>query len=216
MSKHLSPGKIRIVVADAHPLFALGLRVLLAAEPGLEVVGDASDGKKTIELVHRLRPDFLLLDVALEGVSGLEVLQRLHPGKSPMHIVVVASDPKPADLRLALARGARGVMPRATSPSLLVKCVRQVMAGQFWVSRDSIADLLPALIGSMPTDGATAALSKREREIVRAVIKGASNKDIGVELGLSEQTIKNQLRRIFGKLGVTNRVELAVKAAGRT
>jgi two-component system nitrate/nitrite response regulator NarL len=213
----LNPRKIRIVVADAHPLFALGLRVLLSAEPGLEVVGDTSDGKRTIELVQRLKPDFLLLDLAIEGVSGLEVLRRLLSSKSPTQIVVVASDPKPADLRLAFARGARGVMPKATSPSLLVKCVRQVMAGQFWISRDSVGDLVHALAGSVEGDGAgSSAVSNREREIVRGVIKGASNKDIGVELGLSEQTIKNHLRRIFWKFGVTNRVELAVKATGKT
>lgn len=202
---------IRIVVADGHPLFTLGVRALLAREAGFEVVGDADDGEETLALVDKLRPDVLMLDLALARVSGLEVLRRLSAMRLSTRVLIVTASIDRGDLRVALLRGAQGVLLKHLASDLLVKCLRQVVCGEYWIGRDSVGDLIDAMRNPTPREEAQL-LSQRERDIVSAVIKGASNKDIAWQLGLGEQTVKNHLRRIFAKLGVNNRVELAVHA----
>ena len=203
---------IRLVVADAHPLFTLGVRTLLADEPGIELVGDAPDGEKALQLVARTRPDVLLLDSRLERIGGLEVLNRLQVMKVPTRPVLMAAAIDGGELRTALIRGARGVLMKHMASDLLTKCVRQVMKGEYWIGRDSVAELVDALRKSAKAEEPASTLSQRERDIVSAVLRGASNKDIAWQLGLGEQTVKNHLRRIFAKLRVANRVELAVHA----
>jgi DNA-binding NarL/FixJ family response regulator len=205
------PRPIRIVVADGHPLFTLGVKALLAREPGFEVIGDADDGEETLALVEKLRPDLLMLDLALARITGLEVLRRLSALHVPTRVLIVTAAIDRADLRVALLRGAQGVLLKHLASDLLVKCLRQVVNGEYWIGRESVGDLIDAMRNPTPREEAQL-LSQRERDIVSAVIKGASNKDIAWQLGLGEQTVKNHLRRIFAKLGVSNRVELAVHA----
>ena len=202
---------IRIVVADGHPLFTLGVRALLAREPGFEVVGDADDGEDALAVLQKHRPDVLLLDLALSGINGLEVLRRMVAMDLPTRTVIVTAAIDRADMRTALMRGAQGVLLKHLASDLLVKCVRQIMNGEYWIGRDCVGDLIDAMRNPSAREESSV-LSQRERDIVSAVIKGASNKDIAWQLGLGEQTVKNHLRRIFAKLGVANRVELAVHA----
>ena len=202
---------IRIVVADGHPLFTLGVRALLAREPGFEVVGDADDGEEALAVLQKHRPDILLLDLALSGINGLEVLRRMVAMDLPTRTVIVTAAIDRADMRTALMRGAQGVLLKHLASDLLVKCVRQIMNGEYWIGRDCVGDLIDAMRNPSAREESSV-LSQRERDIVSAVIKGASNKDIAWQLGLGEQTVKNHLRRIFAKLRVANRVELAVHA----
>jgi two-component system nitrate/nitrite response regulator NarL len=132
--------------------------------------------------------------------------------KLPTRPVLVATAIDSTELRTALIRGARGVLLKHAAGELLIKCVRQVVKGEYWIGRDSVADLVDALRRSAKAEEPASTLSQRERDIVSAVLKGASNKDIAWQLGLGEQTVKNHLRRIFAKLQVANRVELAVLA----
>jgi two-component system, NarL family, nitrate/nitrite response regulator NarL len=157
----------------------------------------------------------LLLDLALQGISGLEVLSRMNTMKLPTRSVVVTTAVETTQLRTALIRGARGVLVKHVDGDLLIKCIRQVMKGEYWIGRDNVADLVDALRKSSTGAAPGSPLSQRERDIVNAVLKGASNKDIAWHLGLGEQTVKNHLRRIFAKLGVANRVELAVHSMAR-
>lgn len=120
---------IRIVVADGHPLFTLGVRALLAREPGFEVVGDADDGEDALAVLEKHRPDVLLLDLALSGINGLEVLRRMVAMDLPTRTVIVTAAIDRADLRTALMRGAQGVLLKHLASDLLVKCVRQIMIG---------------------------------------------------------------------------------------
>lgn len=203
--------RVTVVVADAHPLFVLGVRAALA-ESSIDVVATAADGDRAVEAVAATRPDILLLDLSIERVSSLEVLSRIAPLKLPTRTVVVTAAIDSGDLRTALVRGARGVLLKHMTGELLLKCIRQVMKGEYWIGRDAVGDLVDALRKSHKAAGQASALSQRERDIVDAVLKGASNKDIAWQLGLGEQTVKNHLRRIFDKLGVANRVELAVQA----
>jgi DNA-binding NarL/FixJ family response regulator len=202
---------IRIVVADGQPVFVLGVRALLASDATIEIVGDAADGEEALRLVERHRPDVLLLDLALARGNGLEVLTRLAALKLPTRTVIVTATIDRVEMRTAVVRGAHGVLLKNMASELLAKCVRQVVKGEYWIGRESVGDLIDALRNPIHGED-TSGLSHRERDIVKAVVKGASNKDIAWQLGLGEQTVKNHLRRIFAKLKVANRVELAVHA----
>jgi DNA-binding NarL/FixJ family response regulator len=206
---------IRIVCADAQRLFTIGVRSVLTATSQVQIVGDAEHGELALRLVERLKPDVLVIDLALSGMPALEVLDHLATRRSATRAVVVTDDVGTQDLRTALVRGARGVLERHVAPSLFVKCIRKVAAGEFWIGRAHVADLVEALRQASPAAPPPTRLSKRERDIVEAVVRGASNKEIGAQLGLGEQTVKNHLRRAFEKLRVANRVELAIKLSDR-
>jgi DNA-binding NarL/FixJ family response regulator len=202
--------RIRVVVADDHPLFTLGVRALLAHESSMEVVGDAPDGEQALDVVARVRPDVLLLDLALPRINGLEVLNRLETMRLHTRVVMVTAAIDRAEMRTALLRGARGVLLKHTASELLAKCIKQIFAGEYWIGRDGVGDLVDALRNPAKSHADRSGLTHREMDIIGGVVKGASNKDIAWQLGLGEQTVKNHLRRIFAKLNVTNRVELAL------
>lgn len=206
---------IRVVVADAHPLFVLGMKARLADEPGIAVVGEAANGDETLRVVEAARPDLLLLDVTIAGLPAFPLLNRLAALKLPTRTVLTSPDSEPGQECTAVARGARGVLPKQGGLELVGRCVRHVMDGEYWVSRESIAELIAALRAPAGDAEPGVRLSTRERDIVSALITGASNKDIAWQFGLGEQTIKNHLRRIFAKFGVGNRVELAVHPLAR-
>jgi two-component system nitrate/nitrite response regulator NarL len=210
-----SEGKIRVLVADDHPIFRIGIRTLIGTEPSIELVGEADDGDKALELVQSLRPDILLLDLHLPRTNGLEVLKRLGPLSLETRTVLLTAAIERGQMRTALVRGAWGVLLKHTATDLLTKCIRQVSRGEYWVGRDSVGDLVDALRNPGRIDENSGGLTARELEIVALIVTGASNKDIAWQLGLNEQTVKNHLRKIFDKLQVANRVELALAAVER-
>lgn len=201
---------IRITIADDHPIFRLGVKTLLAQQPGFAVVGEAGDSTAAIEMVVNLRPDILLLDHTMPRLNGIDVVRRLNASKSGTRaIILTAAMPEP-EIQVALMHGAWGVVLKHTASDVLPKCIKQVMEGEHWIGVESVN----ALIGGLraPTGGGSSSLTPREMDIVRRVAKGASNKDIAWDLKMGEQTVKNHLRRIFRKLNVANRVELALMA----
>ena len=202
--------KIRLVVADDHPLFILGVRALLAEDKDIELVGEGYNGEHAIELTQRLQPDVLLLDLTLPRISGLEVLHRLSAQKLETKTVIVTAAIDRTTTRNVLMRGARGVLLKHTASDLLCKCVRQVVRGEYWLGRDDVGDLVESLRAPRNAEQLPNGLTQREIDIVAGVSRSASNKEIAWQLGLGEQTIKNHLRRIFEKLNVANRVELAL------
>ena len=205
---------VRIAIADAHPIFRDGLRNLLAAERDLAVVGDVGDGDQAVALVRNATPDILLLDFAMPGLSGMEVLRTIGTGTRTRTVVLTASIAK-LDALMSLQLGAWGVVTKdATTTAMLLKCIRSVMAGEHWIGREAVTDLVqllrdlrrPEAVRSMPRD----TLTGRELDVVRAVVEGATNRDIASRYGLSEQTVKNHLSNVFDKLGVSSRLELAL------
>jgi DNA-binding NarL/FixJ family response regulator len=211
-----APSIVRIVIADDHRIFRAGLRSLLAAEPGFEVVGEAADGAEVMTLVEQLRPHILLLDVAMPRMPGLEVLRALGDrGTIVRTIVLTAAIDRTAFVK-ALQLGAWGVVMKESATDLLFKSIRSVMAGQYWVGRETVSDLVEALrapeTGVVPGPRQTFDLTPRELEVLSAVVGGHTNKEIAQQFSLSEDTVKHHLSNIFDKVGASNRVELTLFA----
>ena len=218
MSK--TTGPIRILIADDHPIFRHGVRTLLEAEPDFQVVAEATDGVEVLEIVPRVRPDVLLLDLAMPRMAGIEALRALaaSPDSSAadLHIVLLTVAIEKRQIVEALQLGARGIVLKDAAAQLLIKALRTVLAGQYWVGRESVSDLIeylqrmaPAV--SVPREEARL-LTSRERQILSAIVAGLTNREIAEKLSISEDTVKHHLSRIFDKLGVSHRLELAMFA----
>jgi two-component system, NarL family, nitrate/nitrite response regulator NarL len=206
--------QVRILIADDHPIFREGLRRLLETEPRFDIVGEAADGEEAVELLRRLRPDILLLDLRMERMDGLAVLRAMAGEGHATKVVILTAAIERADMVTAVQLGARGVLMKDAATPLLYKCIDRVMAGEYWLGRDTVGDLVAALQApaAQPAPAPRIGLTPRERDIVKAVVDGASNKDIAAQFGVSPQTVKNHLSVIFDKLGVSSRLELALYA----
>lgn len=209
---------VRIIIADAHPMFRDALRDLLEQQSEFKVVGEAADGGEVIEKVKQLNPDLLLLDFAMPQISGLEVLRSLSTLPVQVRTIVLANAIERFQVFEALKFGARGVILKDVATPLLFKGIRAVLAGEYWVAHGDVAELIDSLRNGNPasplqtSSGNGSHLTQRELEIVSAIVEGCTNKDIAQTLSLSEQTVKHHLTSIYAKLGVSNRLELAFYA----
>lgn len=207
---------IRIVVADDHALFREGVRQFLGMEQDFVVVGEASDGEETVDRCQQHHPDVLLLDVCMPRVSGIEALDRLRRICPRTAVVLLTAGIERRTLLEALMLGVRGVVLKSAETDTLLKCIRTVATGGYWVEHGAIGDLVASLrspaLAATPMPPPTAVFTDRERQIVSAVIQGASNAEIGRTFGLRDQTVKNHMTKIFDKAGVSTRVELAIYA----
>ena len=206
---------VRIVIADDHPIFRKGLKSLLDAEPGFRVVGEAENGEEALRLSRSLRPDLLLLDLAMPNLSGMDALRELAAESSPVRTILLTAAIQRPEIVNALQLGAAGVVLKTSPPDLLFKSIRAVMLGQHWIGRESVSDLVQALRSygdASPAPRVRFGLTPRELEITSAVVSGFSNKEIAKKFVLSEDTIKHHLTNIFDKVGASNRLELALFA----
>jgi DNA-binding NarL/FixJ family response regulator len=212
-----APSRIRLLIADDERLFREALRLLLETERGFHVIGYASDGAEAVALAQRLKPDVLLLDVAMPGVRGLDALQSLAARSIPVRTILVTGSIARTDVLTALRHGARGIVLKDAAPDVLFKSIHAVMKGQYWLEHEAVSDLVAALRESQPAaepqpPARRFKLTPREIEIIRAVVDGQANKEIAGRLGVAEPTVKHHLTSIFDKVGVSNRLELALFA----
>jgi DNA-binding NarL/FixJ family response regulator len=211
--------RIRVLIADDHPILREGLRKLLEDAGGFEVVGQAADGVEAVRLARETRPDVLLLDLAMPRASGLDALRELSTAQSPPRVLLLTVAIDDAQVVEALELGARGVILKEAATELLFKAIRSVVVGQYWVGRDTVTDIVRLLRERRAAAAArrrrtpAERLTDRERGIVALVAAGASNREVAQRLNLAEDTVKHHISNIFDKLGVSNRAEMAAYAA---
>ena len=208
---------INIVISDDHALFREGLRKLLEAEPGIQIVGEAVDGEETVKVVRQVKPHVLLLDLSLPRLSGLEVLAQLSKLELQTRTIMLTAAIEREQVVEALQLGVRGIVLKHSALQLLLKSIHCVNEGQYWVGQEGVSDLIHALRRLKPSRAVSEAprnfgLSSREMEVIALIVAGYTNKDLARELGISENTAKHHLTNIFDKLGVSNRLELVLYA----
>jgi DNA-binding NarL/FixJ family response regulator len=209
---------VRVVTADHHPIFRRGLKCLLDAEPGFQLVGEADTGDEAVRLARSLRPDVLLLDVDMPGLSAMEALTELAADPAPTRVrtILLTAAIQRTEIVRALQLGVVGVVLKTAPADVLFKSIRVVMTGQHWIGRECISDLVQALrrysSEPAPAPRANFGLTPRELEITAAVVSGFSNREIAKKFVRSENTIKHHLTNIFDKVGASNRLELALFA----
>lgn len=213
---------IRIIIADDHPIVREGLRRLLSLEEDFEVVGDATDGRELLDKVEQLKPDVVLLDLRMPNLDGLSALQTLQQMGSDAKVIVLTASEDKMEFVQAMKLGCSGIVLKQSSPDLIVASIRKVNAGEIWLDSYTATAVIRQFTAGVealpPVQQPTARvrernpLSSREREIVTLVAQGYKNKEMAEKMFISEQTVKNHLHNIFDKLGVSDRLELALYA----
>ena len=204
---------IRVLLADDQAMIRNGFRLILETQPGMTIVGEASDGAQTIALAKQLRPDVSLVDIRMPELDGIEVTRALAGPDvpDPLRVVIVTTFDTDEYVYGALRAGATGFLLKDAGPALLIEAVRAAHVGDALISPSVTVRLLQKLTPNRPPKGAEPAsiLSTRELEIVANIAKGRTNQEIAAELFISLSTVKTHTARIQEKLDVRNRVEIA-------
>jgi two-component system, NarL family, nitrate/nitrite response regulator NarL len=204
-----------ILIADDHPLVLSGIESVLR-DSGFQIVAVVGNGNAVLECLGTTRPDILLLDVNMPGRTGLEILRTLRSRGDQRAVVLLTASLRDSELVEALQLGVNGFMLKDGAASVLVTCLNQVRNGQRWIDRTLLERGLDlTLNGNIADQDALAPLTPRERAIARLVARGMRNKEVAEELGLTEGTVKVWLHRIYEKLGISNRTELAILSQDR-
>jgi DNA-binding NarL/FixJ family response regulator len=207
---------IRILIADDHPVYRQGLISVFRSEPEFSIVGEAPDGRQALEMIQRLHPDILLLDLVMPKLTGLETLREMSGKSAPTLTIVLTAAIAKEQIAQALQLGARGVVLKDAPTPVLFRSIRAVVKGHFWVGDHQVTDLVEALRPFLaPADQNSRkkfGLTSRELDVVGSVVSGFTNRDIAEKFSISEQTVKHHIRNIFDKVGVSNRLELALFA----
>jgi len=212
----ITPRKLRIVIVDDHTLFREGLRVILGTEDDLDVVADAENATDVVELVWKLKPDVLLLDISMPGGSGLDAIPavlKINPGT---HVLMLTASDDRRDHVRAFRLGAKGVILKDSARRTLVQAIRTICRGDVWMDPNTSSalaeELARGVVEHEPEEGGRSDLTERELEVVRLVASGCKNREVGHSLSISERTVKSHLTSIFQKLGVRDRVGLVMYA----
>ena len=207
---------IRVLIADDHPVVRVGLRNMLQADGEMKVIAEAKDGIEALNMVRTLRPDILLLDLAMPKMPGMDALRELTGETTTTRTIVLTGLIDKQQILEALQLGARGVVLKDAVIDHLSACVRAVMQGQYWLEGRPVQNLVQVLhdlsAQTAPPPRNTFGLTSRELEVVGLITEGSTNKHIAQSFGISEETVKRHLTNIFNKLGVGTRLELALFA----
>lgn len=203
---------IRVILADTQSIYRVGIRKILALEDDIRVVAQAENFQQTVLAAARYPADVILFEAAITP-NHQEAVTELIKHSPQSKLVMVLVDPSQEETVDLLRRGVRGIVSRSISPDLLVKCVRKVAAGETWLDNKGVNWMLEAYRSQaalLTTPRTKPMLSTKEMNIISLVTQGLRNKEIAVEIGTTEQVIKNYLRKIYDKLGVSDRLELAL------
>ncbi len=196
-----------IVLADDHAAVRAGVRVMLEAEPDLAVIGEASDGREAIAAVAAARPDVLVLDLAMPGLGGLDALPSLRAASPRTAILILTMHANAAYVTAAMRAGARGYLLKSVGQQELCTAVRAVHAGHGYLQPEITGPLIRRVVADERVAAGHGTLTAREAQILEAVADGRSNKEIAAALGIAEDTVKTHLRRLFEKLGASDRAQ---------
>jgi DNA-binding NarL/FixJ family response regulator len=213
---------ISVLLADDQPLLRRGFRMILEAEDGVTVAGEAGDGAEAVELARRVRPDVVLMDIRMPGTDGIEATRRITAAEPGVRVLVLTTFDLDEYAFGALQAGASGFLLKDVRPHELVAAVRTVASGDAVVSPRVTRRLLEEYARQLPVAGADAdpadrypqlaSLTEREREVLAVVAQGLSNIEIAASLFVSETTVKSHVGRILAKLGLRDRVQIVVLA----
>ena len=195
---------IRLLIVDDHVMIRLGLAALMADEADIEIVGEASDGAEALARYESLRPDVTIMDGMLPDIHGVEASRRILSSHPEARIILVSINESAEDIHRAMEAGVSGYVPKSRNQEVILSAIRTVAAGQRFLE--------PELARRLSARAATNSLTQREIDVLKLVASGLVNKQIGAELGLSENTVKTHISRIMGKLEVHDRTSLAMRA----
>ena len=215
MDNNLHP--IRVVIADEQPAFRRDLRSLLEFAHGLQVLGEASDAPGVVKLVRQLKPDILLLDLALSRGFELQGAINFATYLAPVRTLVMLTATERTQIVDAFRLGAHGIVLKTSPQEVLLQSIESVMTGHYWLESESVGILVEAVRellthGNGVTSRKEYGLTPRELDIIAKIASGHSNKEVGEEFSISERTVKHHLTNIFGKVGVSSRLQLALFA----
>ena len=227
-----SASPIRVLVVDDHTLFRRGLTALLSRDSGVTVVGDAADAGQALRKAQELQPDVILLDNHLPGVNGVDALPALHAAAANARILMLTVSEDEHDLAAALRAGAIGYLLKTIEGDALIAAIRRAIQGESVVAPEMMSKLVAAYRGATSgaaaglaaraippvatasaSQAAIASLSPRELDVLRGIVRGASNKEIARDLGIAETTVKIHVQHVLRKLEVSSRVHAAVIAS---
>jgi len=208
------PAPVRIVIADDYPIFRAGLRRLLETDGRLHIVGEGAAGSAAVALVRELAPDILLLGPAPATGPASDALRRLADAGVAVRTILLVRAIDTEEVSDALQFGACGILSKDSAAGVLFECIGSVMAGHYWVGHEPASNLAASVrrFAAARRQSQMFGLTRREQEIVRAVIDGDTNKEIARRLSISENTVKRHLMHIFNKVGASSRIELALFA----
>jgi DNA-binding NarL/FixJ family response regulator len=208
---NLHSDQISVLLCDDHPLFLLGLKTFLEHQNGIRIVGEANDADTLLRLATRLQPQIVIMDMSTAKKNEFSILHQLAEFCPETKVIIITGYCDPVDLLRSIRAGAQGYLFKSSDPVLILKAIETVRDGKPWIQREITPQLFDVItdLSKAATVPPIQTLSLREREILRLVAEGLSNKEIANQLHLSVQTVKVYLTRIFHKLGVRNRVEAA-------
>jgi len=216
-------GKVRVLIVDDHPVAREGFRMMLSTAQNMEVVGEASDGLEAIALVAEKEPDVVLMDLRMPNLDGLEATRRIKAERPHIAVIMLTIYDNEDYVIEAIRAGASGYLLKDTSGELLIHAIQAVNNGATLIKTSLLSEVISGLLSSNakhakagpPSTNGMDELTDREQEILKLVAEGYTNKEIGKQLGLAEDTIKKHVQSIIAKLGASGRTHATMKAARR-
>jgi two-component system, NarL family, nitrate/nitrite response regulator NarL len=206
-----SRAKAQILIVDREPVFRMGLRRLFGAEESLRVLAEAENEPQAIHLARQLKPDLIFFQAEMIPEKAADLVARLRAASPGCRVVVAATSPAEGEHLRLIRAGASGVILKSVEPDLFIKCAHKVMEGEVWLPKQKIAEMARQL-GDVPLTipRPVDMLTHREKMIISYLVQGWRNREIAQHLAISEQTVKNHLRAVYDKVGVSDRLELAL------